>query len=125
MIDLTCSSMLDLLGLGAVTIDDLIYVEAYPPADSKVAVRRSERHCGGLTGTALVAASRLGMKTAYAGVLGTDELSAHLTECMKNEGVDMSHVLRSSSVHPIHAVIIVDETSHTRNVFVDLSGGSG
>jgi sugar/nucleoside kinase (ribokinase family) len=119
------TSKLDVLGLGAVTIDDLIYVEAYPPADAKVPVRRSERHCGGLTGTALVAAARLGMKTAYAGVLGTDQLSTYLSESMKEQGVDMSHALRRPGVYPIHAVIIVDETSHTRNVFVDLSGSSG
>ena len=33
------SSTIDILGLGAVTIDDLVYVESYPPADAKVRVR--------------------------------------------------------------------------------------
>jgi len=122
---LNSSSRIDLLGLGAVSIDDLVYVESYPPADAKVPVLRSQRHCGGLTGTALVAASRLGLKTAYGGVLGTDELSSFITEYMKGEGVDMTHVLHRPGVHPIHSFIVVDETKHTRNVFVDLSGSSG
>ena len=48
----------DILGLGAVAVDDLIYVESYPPPDVKSKVLRRERHCGGLTATALVLQAR-------------------------------------------------------------------
>ena len=48
----------DILGLGAVAVDDLMYVESYPPPDVKTRVLRRERHCGGLTATALVTAAR-------------------------------------------------------------------
>ena len=48
---------IDVLGLGAVAVDDLLYVDRYPEAESKIRVRRRERQCGGQTGTALVAAS--------------------------------------------------------------------
>ena len=48
----------DVLGIGCVAVDDLFYVDNYPPADSKIKARRSERKCGGLTGTALVAAAQ-------------------------------------------------------------------
>ena len=65
---------IDVLGLGAVAVDDLIFVEAYPPADAKARVLRLERHCGGLAATALVAAALLGAHCAYAGVMGEDEL---------------------------------------------------
>src|SRR5262245_9406757 len=112
---MTATPLFDILGLGAVTIDDLIYVESYPPPDAKVPVRRSERQCGGLTGTALVAAARLGLKTAYAGALGTDELSTYLIEKMGAQGVDMTYVLRRPDVRAIYSVIIVAETNHTRN----------
>lgn len=119
------SPTIDILGLGAVTIDDLIYIDEYPAADAKIPVQRTERHCGGLTGTALVAAARLGLKTAYAGVLGTDDLSNFLVQNMSEQGVDLTHSLRRPGVYPIRAFIVVDETHHTRNVFVDLSGDSG
>ena len=46
---------IDILGLGAVAVDDLLFVEAYPPPDAKALVLRQERHCGGLAATALVA----------------------------------------------------------------------
>jgi len=50
----------DVLGVGVAAVDDILWVEAYPPPDSKVRVVRRERHPGGLTATALVAAARLG-----------------------------------------------------------------
>ena len=65
----------DVLGLGAVAVDDLIYVEAYPPPDAKAQVIGRQRRCGGLTSIALVTAARLGARCAYAGALGNDELS--------------------------------------------------
>jgi len=115
----------DVIGLGAVTIDDFIYVQSYPPPDAKVPVLRSQRQCGGLTGTALVAASRLGARCAYAGVLGSDALSTHVIQAMEAEGIEMSSALIRPGVYPIHSTIVVDETRHTRNIFADLSGGSG
>ena len=50
---------IDVLGLGCAAVDDLLYVDAYPAPDSKAPVRGRERHCGGLTFTALVAAARM------------------------------------------------------------------
>src|SRR6266567_3969237 len=35
--------MFDMLGLGCVAVDDLIYVEAFPPPDAKTAVLRTQR----------------------------------------------------------------------------------
>ena len=48
----------DVLGLGIAAVDDLLYVDAYPRPDSKVAVRARQRQGGGLTATALVAAAQ-------------------------------------------------------------------
>ena len=52
---------IDILGLGAVAVDDFIYVEAYPPPDAKARVLRRQRYCGGLTAIALVAACVIGI----------------------------------------------------------------
>ncbi len=112
----------DILGLGCVAIDDLLFVAEYPPADSKVRVGRWERHCGGLTATALVAAARLGSRCALACTLGDDEGSRFVLERLAQEGVDTSHVRRYAAARPIHAVVIVDETRKTRTIFFDLDG---
>jgi sugar/nucleoside kinase (ribokinase family) len=115
----------DIVGLGCAAVDDLLYVPAYPPADAKVQMRRRERQGGGLTATALVAAARLGARCAYAGVLGDDDLSAFVRQRLQHEGVDVSLVRRRADARPIHSIIIVDETTQTRNVFYDLENVYG
>jgi sulfofructose kinase len=115
----------DILGLGAVAVDDLLYVDGYPPPDAKVPVLRRERHCGGLTATALVAAVRLGARCAYAGVLGSDALSEYAIQVMGRAGIDLAYLLRDPAARPIYSVIIVDQSRRTRNIFVDLSGAVG
>lgn len=115
----------DVVGLGCVAVDNLLYVEAYPPAEMKVRVRRRERQCGGLTATALVAASRLGARCAFGGVLGDDSDSAFVIAALTAAGVDVNPMVRQSNARPIHSTIIVDETHHTRTIFFDLQGTVG
>ncbi len=115
----------DVLGYGCVAVDDLVYVDSYPPVDSKTHVRRRERQGGGLVGTALVAAARLGARCAYAAALGEDDLSAFVRQRFRTEGIDVSHVARVDGARPIHSVIVVGEDRGSRNIFADLSGLRG
>jgi sugar/nucleoside kinase (ribokinase family) len=115
----------DILGFGAVAVDDLVYVDEYPPAESKVRVRHRLRQCGGLTGTALVAAARLGASCAYVGLLGNDELSQYVTDCFAREGVDTAHCARRAGAKPAQSTIIVDEHHKTRTIFASLAGAVG
>jgi sulfofructose kinase len=119
------SQKIDVLGLGVVAVDDLIFVPSYPPADAKIPVSRRERHCGGLTATALVAAARLGCQCSYAGVLGNDELSKFAIERMSQEGISFSHLICRDAARPISATVVVDEGQKTRNIFFDLHGFVG
>lgn len=115
----------DVLGLGSVAVDDLLYVDAYPPAETKVRIRRRERQGGGLTATALVAAARAGARCAYAGILGDDDDSRYVLDNFARENIDVGQVVRRDGVRPIHSTIIVDETAHTRTIFFDLQGTVG
>ena len=105
----------DILGLGIATIDDLIYVAHYPPPNVKVPALRRERQCGGLTMTALVAASRLGARCAYAGQLGDDELSRTVLQAMQAEGIDTAQAVHVDEARPVVSTIIVGDG--TRNIF--------
>ena len=107
----------DVLGLGCTAVDDILYVHAYPTADTKVEVRLRERHCGGLTSTALVAAARLGAKCAFAGSLGGDDDSRFVLQTLRREGVNLKHLVRRDQARPVRSVIIVDERKRTRNIF--------
>src|SRR5262245_12754331 len=115
----------DVLGIGCTAVDDLLYVEAYPAPDTKVRLRRRERQCGGLTATALVAASRLGARCAFAGILGDDVDSRFVLDALGREGVDVGPLVRRPSARPIHSTILVDETHHTRTILYDLAGTVG
>lgn len=107
----------DVLGLGVLAVDELLYVEHYPPPDTKTPVLHRERQAGGLTGTALVAAARLGAKCTYAGMMGHDDLSQFVAETFRREGVDLTHVVWRDDAQPVHSLIIVDTHAHTRNIF--------
>ena len=112
---------IDVLGLGYTAVDELLYVDAHPAADAKIPVRRRERQCGGLTATALVAAARLGCRCAYAGTLGTDELSQFVIQRLQAEGIDVSCVRLRAEARPVHSTIIVDQSRQTRTILYELA----
>lgn len=112
----------DVLGFGAVAVDDLVYVDRYPPPDTKKQVSATGRDGGGLTGTALVTAARLGARPAYCGVLGNDELSRWTIDQLQCEGVDCRTVLFRAEARPIHSVVIVDMSTGGRNIFFSMAG---
>jgi len=115
----------DILGFGAVAVDDLLYVDEYPPAEAKVRVLQRQRQCGGLTGTALVAAARLGSHCAYVGVLGDDELSRFVIESLAREGIDLEWRVERADARPAHSTIIVDQRRKTRTIFCSLDWALG
>ncbi|MCZ7542934.1 MAG: PfkB family carbohydrate kinase [Anaerolineae bacterium] len=112
----------DVLGLGAVAVDDLFYVDHHPAPDTKVPLRDFKRQGGGLAGTALVAAARLGAKAAYCGVLGDDELSQFSLREFEREGVDCTPVLRRPEARAVYSAIIVDQSTGQRCILYSHAG---
>jgi hypothetical protein len=98
----------DILGVGCVAVDDLVYVEDYPAADSKTQITERERQCGGLTATALVAAARLGARCSVAVTLGDDELSRFVLDRLQQEGIR-----RSAGLLPSRQYMAMGFCGHT------------
>jgi sulfofructose kinase len=115
----------DILGLGCVAVDDLLYLDAFPEPDTKVRLRRRERQCGGLTGNALVAAARLGARCAFGGTLGNDESSQFVLDTFRRENIDLAPVRLVPEARPIRSTILVDQGRHTRTILFDLTGTVG
>ncbi|HVP18049.1 MAG TPA: PfkB family carbohydrate kinase [Spirochaetia bacterium] len=115
----------DVLGLGAVAVDDILFLKEFPRPDSKMPVLRVERHAGGLTGTALVAARRMGRSCAYAGSLGHDALSDYIVQRFKAEGVSVDHVVQRPGARPFHSTILVDASRTTRTILFEQEGVIG
>ena len=117
--------MPDVLALGAVAVDTLLYVDAYPAPDRKISVHHSVRQCGGLSATALIAAARLGASCAYAGLLGFDADSDFVTQAMRAEGIDLSHAALEEGAGPVRSAIIVGAQGNTRNIFTEHPARTG
>lgn len=113
---------IDVLGLGCTAVDDVLYVPSFPAADEKMRIERSTRRCGGLTGVALVTASRLGARCEYGGCLGTDDLSRCVAEDFQREGVGLAHAPRLEAARVVHSVIVVGRDTGSRNIFYETSG---
>jgi sulfofructose kinase len=115
----------DVVGLGASSIDELLWVGGFPTADSKIPVLGRARHCGGIGATSLVAAARLGSRTAYAGTLGTDEYSRFVIDALAAKGVHTEYVHRFPGAMPVLSVIVLDENRKTRTILYDVAGMVG
>jgi len=118
-------AVIDVLGLGAVAVDDLIFLPAFPQPDTKVQIQKSERFAGGLAGTALVTAARLGCRCAYAGALGEDEHSRFITERLAAEGVETAWIVRRQGARPYRCTILVDMSARTRTILENNEGVIG
>ncbi len=115
----------DVLALGSIAVDDLIYVDRFPSEDQKMMVQSRRQESGGQAATALVAAARLGASAAYFGVLGHDELSRFVIDRLEAEEVDCAAVIRRTDARPIHSVVIVVPAAHTRTILFTEAGFSG
>lgn len=97
---------LDVLGFGALAIDDIVYVDR-PMASGKGRVTKRAIDHGGNVATALVAVARLGGRSAFVGWLPDDPDADEGGHALEKDGVDISHAPRHADAAPIRSVITV------------------
>ena len=112
----------NLIGFGSVAVDDLLFLPFFPEPDSKLQVEKHLRLGGGLAGTALVAAARLGAISAYFGVFGHNDLSDFTLDAFQAEGVQTHLCLREADAKPLHSTILVDQSSGRRTILFSVDG---
>ncbi len=110
----------DVLGLGCLAWDQLLFVERSGQVDQKVPLTRHAEQVGGTCGTALRAAACYGAKAAWAGVVGSDRASQQALAALAENGVDVSLAQQDAAAGVIQAWIVVDLRRQTRNVYYDL-----
>lgn len=107
----------DIVGFGVATHDVLMEVEVFPPSGGKARILSREDLCGGLTATALVAASRLGARCWYGGALGANDVSEQVRGILRGYGVKMAvNSPYSAGVEPISAMVYVERESGERTI---------
>jgi len=80
--------MAKIVGIGANVFDTLYRIPTYPAEDTKLRATQSKVSGGGPVGTGLVAAAKLGVQTAYLGVLADDHGGRFLKEDFEKYGVN-------------------------------------
>jgi len=106
----------DIAGLGICSVDFLGLMKKYPEPGEKIPLQAFSKQGGGLAGTALTAAARLGAKTAYLGKLGRDEYSRFLLEEFHKDGVNVDHVVFADGAQPPIAFIHVEQDTGERRI---------
>jgi sugar/nucleoside kinase (ribokinase family) len=84
------SKKYDVVGLGACGIDHIAKVKSFADKGKKVTSHDVEMQEGGVTANNLVQAARLGLESAWCGVLGEDEHGEHLLTVFDKDNVDVA-----------------------------------
>lgn len=73
---------------------------------------------GGSAANSAVFARRLGLESAYVGILGSDAQAPFIAECLERERVDLSHVQWRDEPSSRTDVVIDDEGNRTFKAFI-------
>jgi sulfofructose kinase len=106
----------DVLAVGECSLDTRLLVERWPARGEKAVVRRWEELAGGQTATAALTAARLGLRVAYAGVVGDDERAAPVLAPLRAAGVAVDGVVRVPGAATRAAVLVVEEGTGERTI---------
>jgi ribokinase len=106
---------IQITGIGYCGMDYLCIVP-HVPHDDKVEIIESLVQGGGPSVTALVAAARLGVRTAFCGAVGDDERGAQILRGLANEGVDTRGVKIRRRAESPAGFCWIEQTSGKRSI---------
>jgi ribokinase len=101
---------------GYSAIDYLGVVPHFPRENLKLEMESFEIQGGGPAATAAVTLHRLGLTTAYAGIVADDDLGKRMLELLVKEGVDTSSVIVEPGARSQFAFIMVDRETGKRTI---------
>lgn len=105
-----------IVGFGVACIDYIVVAPTVEPGEH-THVRDFIVQGGGLIGTALVAAARLGAHTKILGRIGDDDIGDQIVEGLNAEGVDTSDLIRVPRGESLLSVVLVDPQTAERTIY--------
>ena len=111
--------MIDIVGIGANVYDTLITLKSYPKEDTKMRCKGIKKSGGGPCATGLVAASKLGAKTAFIGNLSDDDGGKFLKADFERFGVSTEFCEIKSGYTAFSSYIWLARDKATRTVVFD------
>lgn len=107
---------IDVAGLGQCSLDHVGRMERWPGVGQKSELARYEKLPGGSTATSVLAAARLGLRTAFLGAVGDDADGRLVAEPLRKAGVELDGLRVVAAAPTRTALILVDEASGERTV---------
>ncbi|MEW6332893.1 MAG: PfkB family carbohydrate kinase [Thermodesulfobacteriota bacterium] len=97
---------IDVLCVGATSVDMVFRTPCHPAPDEKISASEMVLCGGGPAANAAVMVSKMGLKSAFAGYLGSDLYGRIHMEELSAAGVDTALVVRGDHPTPVSAVIV-------------------
>ncbi|MEE9614161.1 MAG: PfkB family carbohydrate kinase, partial [Thermodesulfobacteriota bacterium] len=107
---------MSVVGLGQCSLDYIASVEEFPSEDTKLEIVDWTPEGGGPVATALVALSRLGVKTTFIGRVSDDTVGGEIKKGLKAEGVDTRGLLPKKGGRSQTAFIVVNRRTGSRTI---------
>jgi sulfofructose kinase len=114
---------IQIVGLGLATLDVLIRLKDMPTWKERNLASGFRFDGGGLVGTAMVAAARLGARAGFVGTAGTDESAELKLRSFVESGVDLSRLVRREGPEDQVVLVYVHEETGER-VFAGVRSGT-
>jgi sugar/nucleoside kinase (ribokinase family) len=106
----------DVVGVGLNATDTVLIVPHFPAYAGKVPFEDEHMSPGGQVASALVACSRLGLRTKYIGSVGDDLRGRIQIESLQGTGINLDHVMVRPGCANQSAYIIIDRSTGERTV---------
>jgi sugar/nucleoside kinase (ribokinase family) len=107
---------IDVVGLGENSVDRVCEVASLPESGAKSPLLSYRERPGGQVATAMLACARLGLRSAYLGLVGDDADADRALAPLDAAGVDLGGVHRVRGAHTRVAVILVERANAERSV---------
>ena len=112
---------IDIVGIGASTLDRFIVVDHYPTGREVQQVVSSTTDGGGPVATALAVAGKYGTRTAMIDSIGDDMVGSHILDDFEKYNVNTEAIQVDSGANSGVATILVKQSTGERAVFFERS----
>lgn len=109
----------EIVGIGANVYDTLIKLPDFPVEDTKMDVEAVMESGGGPCGTGLVAATRLGARTAWIGSVSDDRAGLFLLDDFKNNNVSTEFIEIVPNCRTFSATVLLSAQHGSRTCLLD------
>jgi sulfofructose kinase len=110
--------VIDVVGVGANSVDFVYRLPSFPSPDSSFAKLRISEYlisCGGQVTTALATCAAMGLRTSFIGTIGSDRNGERMREELNRRGIDIASAIARNAASPF-AVILLDDRHGERVV---------